>query len=437
MACGYDDSPPSCRDFMAATEKRLPRDTFTKKLHRMCERLDTGSTQTLSFKHWYFDRAESATCTVTSLWVIGSYARGALECGDLDVVVSINIQGSEPPQRLMMKTFFGAPAYVRCYSGTPEKNTSGIALPNAVSIWTEPGCDWREAIASIAPNPSAGRARRAIDAIPFRTEQLHANVEELKDLLKLRREGLIEWSFIQFNQQFLSPLATGDFLESEEYIERFIKHKFAGRGILRLLHPIAKVMRKLEPGGSWDSDFGNRTEIWCDGTLLYLGNPSLPIHRLDGDAKLRQLGIVPHISSRGPNGIWLIRRGPNHADTVALVNIRAYYLASGGTPCIIHCTDFTEGRGREGEVLELFRTYEQAIAGAQEWQEILEPGDSDETPDVNEVRGADLLFLTSLCDIIQVDGKEIALTIAGCFLTGQEKASTIADVATLLSNVHR
>ena len=417
---------------MAATEKRLPRDTFTKKLQRMCERLDARSTQTLSFKHWYFDRTESATCTVTGLWVVGSYARGALECGDLDVVVNVDVQGSEPTQRLMMRTFFGTPAYVRCYLGTPEKNSSGITLPNAVSIWTRPGCDWRDAIKAIAPDPSAGRAKRAIDAIPFRTEQLNAHVEDLEEALKLRRKGLIEWIFIPFDERLLAPIPVGEFLASEDYVERFVKHGFAGKSILRLIHPVAKVMRKLEPGGAWRSDFGRRSEIWCGATLLYLGYPSLPIHRLDDEAQLHQIGIVPRISARGPNGIWLIRRGRNHADMIALAEIRVFYLVSGSAPSIIHWTNFTERRSHEGKVLDLFLTYEKAVATAEEWQQFRSLDGRVEEFDVNEVRGADLLFLTSLCDVIKVDGKEIALTIAGCFLTAQAQPSTIREVAALL-----
>lgn len=418
---------------MATTEKRLPRDTFTKKLQRMCERLDAGSTHALSFKHWYFDRTESATCTATHLWVVGSYARGALECGDLDVVVNIDIQGSEPTQRLMMRTFFGAPAYVRCYSGTPEKNSSGIALPNAVSIWTGPGCDWRKAIASISPDPSAGRAKRPIDAIPFRTEQLGTYVDRMEEVLKLRRKGLIEWSFIPFDEKLLAPIEPGGFLESEARVERFLEHELAGRGILRLLHPLTKLMRKLEPGGSWHSAHGARTKIWCGGTLLYLGNPGLPIHRLDGNAKLQQIGLVPHICARGPNGMWLIRRGRNHADMIALAGVRAFYLTSGGSPSIIHWNHFEDGRRHAGKVLELFRTYEKAIAGAKQWRKLAAMEGEVKDFDANEVRGADLLFLTSLCDVIEVGRTEIAVTHAGRLLTGQGEASTIADVATLLS----
>jgi len=419
---------------MAATEKRLPRDTFTRKLRRMCERLDSCSTQELSFKHWYFDRMESATCTVISLWVVGSYARGALECGDLDVVVNINVKGSEPTQRLMMRAFFGAPAYVRCYSGTPEKNSSGIALPNAVSIWTGPGCDWRKAIASISSDPSAGRAKRPIDAIPFRTEQLGTYVDRMEEVLRLRRKGLIEWSFIPFDEKLLAPIEPGGFLESEAHVERFIEHELAGRGILRLLHPLTKLMRKLEPGGSWHSAHGARTKIWCGGTLLYLGKPGLPIHRLDGNAKLQQIGLAPHLSSRGPNGLWLIRRGRNHADMIALAEVRAFYLASGGWPSIIHWNHFEDGRRHAGKVLELFRTYEKAIEGAKQWRKLATMEGEVEEFDPNEVRGADLLYLTSLCDVIEVGRTEIAVSHTGRLLTGQDEISTIADIAALLSN---
>ena len=69
---------------MTALEKRFPRDVFTKKLRRICERLDECATRTISFKHFFFrHRLLTAEVTVKSLWVAGSYARGAAECGDL------------------------------------------------------------------------------------------------------------------------------------------------------------------------------------------------------------------------------------------------------------------------------------------------------------------------------------------------------------------
>lgn len=42
-----------------------------------------------------------------------------------------------------------------------------------------------------------------------------------------------------------------------------------------------------------------------------MGNPYVPIHWLD-QLDVFELVIAPHISRRGPNGIWSIARGGNH-----------------------------------------------------------------------------------------------------------------------------
>jgi hypothetical protein len=411
---------------MTATEKRFPRATFTKKLTRICERLDACSTHTLTFRHWFFDHPESAISTTTSLWVVGSYARGALECGDLDLVLEVRSVGSEPPERTLMKAMTGAPAFVRCYAGTPSKNSSGIEFPNPRLIWTGPGCDWQAALGAITPDPAAGRAKRPIDALPFRVEQLDTHIEQLEELMKLKRQGIIEWNFIPFDQKLLAPMRGEDFKLSEDYIARAMEFERAGEKTLQLLPPLTRAMRKIEPKGAWHSELGRLRNLWCGGTLLRLGRPSTSTHRFDDDPQLRQLGLVPHLSARGPNGIWLIRRGRNHADTRTLAGVRAFYLVEDGTPCVVTCTDYTEERRRQADVLELFLTRADALQGIDNWNEGIEPEDCS-FPEVTEVIGSELLKLTSLCDVVCIDGTELAMTHQGTTFAGLERRSTLAE----------
>ena len=419
---------------MAAIEKRFPRATFTRKLMRICERLDASSTHALSFKHWFFDRQESATSTATSLWVVGSYARGAFECGDLDLVLEVQSVGSKPPERTLMKALTGAPTFVRCYAGTPAENSSGIEFPNPRLIWTEPGCDWKAAIEAIAPDPSAGRAKRPIDALPFRIEQLDAQIEHLEELLKLRRKGLIEWNFVPFSKNALLPMLPSAFKHSEEYVARAIELEMAGKKTLQLLPPLTRAMRKIEPHGVWRSDYGRLKNLWCGGTLLRFGHPHVSTHSFDDEPRLWQLGIAPHLSARGPNGIWLIRRGPRHPDTLALATAKfsAFYLVEDGAPFVVTWVDNDRGYERETKVLDLFATPEDALRDIEEWQEDVEPS-ARPIFEVAELNGGNLLKLTGLCDVVKFGETELAMTHSGAGFAGLEQPSKIADIITALS----
>jgi UTP:GlnB (protein PII) uridylyltransferase len=73
---------------MTGVAKRLARDVFTKKLAKMCARLDEASARSIAYKD-LFKNPQPSRIEVVALWVVGSYARGALLCGDLDVVFEV------------------------------------------------------------------------------------------------------------------------------------------------------------------------------------------------------------------------------------------------------------------------------------------------------------------------------------------------------------
>lgn len=178
-------------------------------------------------------------------------------------------------------------------------------------------------------------------------------------------------------------------------------------------------------------EFGRLTNLWCGGTLLRLGRPSTSTYQFDDDPQLRQLGLVPHLSARGPNGLWLIRRGRNNSDIGALASVKAFYLVEDGTPCVVTCTDYTEERRRRADVLELFLTRADAVQSIDDWNEGMDPEDHS-FPEVVEVIGSELLKLTSLCDVVCVDGTELAMTHQGATFVGLKQPSTLADIAALL-----
>jgi hypothetical protein len=254
------------------------------------------------------------------------------------------------------RSFFGAPSLVRYYPGNPTENASGVPFPEAVLIWSGPGCDWKAAITLIRPDPNAGRAARETDVIPLRGEQLRTYNNEYHEAVDMQRDGLWEWEFIEIGKEMLAPLPEDDNAEDVAYFKRC--KPMMGRKSQELVPAIIKLMRAHEPFGSWSSVDSHRSSFRCGGSELHLGRPALPINFFDYAPWVRQLVLIPHISGRGPNGAWVIRRGLEHPQRKALKGKHAYYLATSGRPdTIIYCD---HSRYWPPEAIELFETREEA-----------------------------------------------------------------------------
>lgn len=66
------------------------------------------------------------------------------------------------------------------------------------------------------------------------------------------------------------------------------------------------------PGRFWKQEYSDKTAIKIGGYLVRSGKaPSLYISILDR-VETSSLVLVPHKTTRGPNGLWIIRRGPEH-----------------------------------------------------------------------------------------------------------------------------
>lgn len=383
---------------MVAIEKRYPRTSFSRKLTKMCKKLDEASERLVEYKG-FLGEIQSPRITILSLWVVGSYARGALECGDLDVVMNLASHGGgEPLTSRISKTFFGTLPLVRYYSGTPEMNTSGVAFPDAILVWSGVGCDWKGAIDLIPIDPSAGRAVRETDCIPLRGEQLRTYGNEMLRVVELLNEGRLESEFVAFDSEMLSPLADGDIHASE--MRQF---KQLGKKSRELLPALVRLMDKQEPLGEWT--FRDVTTLRCGGTLIRLGRPELDIRCFENALATRQLALIPHYSARGPNGAWLLRRGPMHPAMVAIANRHAFLSSTVGVPDLVDAGSDHWSVVRILEVDESETKAKERLAG---WQ------DSDDEPsEIIEIKGHKLLELICCVDIIEIGGEYLAITWEG------------------------
>ncbi|WP_416739062.1 hypothetical protein ACM1ZW_19540 [Pseudomonas sp. NFX71] len=408
---------------MAALEKRYPRESFTKKLERICQRLDEASIRTIAHKD-FFNKPAKSQVQLTSLWVVGSYARGAMTCGDLDLVLEYNlIEGSHPAPRTMTKTFFSTLPYVSYYFGTPENSTSGVVFPDAIPIWTEPGCDWEAAIDSIKPVSSAGRAARETDSIPLRPDQLYMEPERLQWLAAQEKEGLLEWEFVEFTPADLEPVPPEEISERDRKLLR-IAPMMAKKSQV-LIPAIIRLMKKHERFGIWESSDSYRVKLDCGATALHLGRPVLPYNAFDDEPTIKQYVLIPHVSAKGPNGAWIIRRGPNHPDTQALANRHAYYLGSPGSPETVAYRD--RSKTWSTEILELFNTLEEA----KEFAAMLDEGSEWPATEIGRAEGLALISLFALVDVVEIGDHQLAITRTGAAYFDRDKA-TMDEIAAAL-----
>ena len=89
-------------------ENRQPREKFTALLMRMCERLDACASFEIhnndKYLRWAIEAKELDAASareqvlITRMWVVGSYARGMLTCGDLDVLLETRTADGKIPR---------------------------------------------------------------------------------------------------------------------------------------------------------------------------------------------------------------------------------------------------------------------------------------------------------------------------------------------------
>ncbi len=405
-----------------STELRWQRDRFTRMLRRMCEVLDGGDTRELTWKDEIVHDEQTSRVRIKSVWVVGSYAKGSPDCGDLDLVFAIeSLQGYVPFARRIAKRFFGALPRVRSYDGTPEKNSSNVAFEGAVLVWT-PGHDWRTALDEMKPDPAAGRAVRDIDALRLRGEQLAMDVEDLRQLVGLRVDGQLAWQFHAMAKADLEPLADDDISEQESELLECC-NRWLGKQSRQLAPAVVRFLRMMDP--RWHAvEYLDQTSFLCGGIEFRLGRPAFMPAEFDGLNRW-QVALVPHWSARGPNGILLLRRGLRHPLVLQLEGRRPFLSAEDNAGVL----DATNEEQDRAKVLPLFTRREDA----QKFEgRFLDEGEAPKP--VRQIANPDeLLRGFAGVDVVEVDGVDFPLTHAGLRYSQVEGLATIEQIAAALS----
>jgi hypothetical protein len=268
---------------------------------------------------------------VLGLWAFGSWARGANECGDLDLAAQLEYAWAGPALRggkhpievdtflpdfdAIRKVMLGARPHVHVFDlKWREHGKSGdfaVDPESLVLIWRpeldgRPAHDWRAAIDAIKPQPQANCSPRVTDALPLLIEQTAMDLRHAENAVRAHQAGLLAWEFRQHGatrREAVVPSAAGarvlQQLRSECRDEALVSRTLAA----------TRDIRKR---------YGARVAYWfgpCDiwATML-------------ADRRSSAIVITPKWTQRGPNGSLVVTVGPKYSLKAAKEFERAHLL---------------------------------------------------------------------------------------------------------------
>jgi hypothetical protein len=289
------------------------RESFVKTLTKIFMRIDARQVYEVSWKLFRYANEQDDRCKfiLNKVWVVGSFARGAISCGDLDLVVKIDVLSgfSHPSASMVAKSSIGRFPDLSVYLGTPDDNSSGVAFPESVLLWSKDDISpsWQKRIESISVDENATRFSREYDSLPFRTEQIcRGNLESIDKIVSgLKSEKIVsQW----VSMEDLIRVAPDS--RSESLLLRIMRDK-CGEQTVKVFQSAIPWMSLNLPILDWQPEYA-ATELWVGGCRLHTGpSPYVPLHWLNRLA-FSTVCLMPHITRRGPNGLWIFRRGPKH-----------------------------------------------------------------------------------------------------------------------------
>ena len=161
-------------------QERIPRAVLTRRLERLLARVDATPERVVERKKslvFGIDVRGPVRVRVDAIWVFGSYARGALECGDVDLIIKSHMEWAGPVT-LDGRPYLGSRLLpgigkVICPVIGPLRKITFVDHHNYMSggtfldgdqvardvllLW-KPGFDWRAALHGIPLDPTAGHA---------------------------------------------------------------------------------------------------------------------------------------------------------------------------------------------------------------------------------------------------------------------------------------
>ncbi len=294
----------------------MHRDKFTTKLVRIIASIESGK----------------LPMDVRELYVFGSYSRGAIEPGDLDLIVVHGPGRQEIDKRVdkaLQKSHPDILARVRAAAGKQNAarmrlfrkqgeavqiifaeslaevtgKGSRIKPTDPMLIWSNDDRRWREKIASIASDVSAGRAERnhVVDL-----KRLNDSISVMERVVKM-----IEQQMLRLTRIPIESIT----LKLGQYHRHFLEHWTMNCQVMgrKSLETLPYIMWWFEQNRD-QCMVPHRTEVWNRKFTLRceVGKPSLGwmLGRFSAHPKLKRQCLIPHFKRKGPNELLVFERGP-------------------------------------------------------------------------------------------------------------------------------
>ncbi len=297
----------------------MKRKQFTAKLIRILNTLDSAS----------------LLARVREVYVFGSYSRGALEPGDLDLLV-VHDRATPKYEAAAIKhftdrSFSDVDAICRSVNKfktdmsrafrTPGERVqvlltsdlnyvvgkeSRIKESDLVLLWSQKDRNWQKKVEAIPVDASAGRAPR--DHV-FPLSRLHDHFTTMEKVVGMIADDRLLFERISIDKV---PNKLNDYHLRK--LSLWTTCKVMGVDSMKTL-PFA--MGWLEQHRQL-CDVPNRTEILSQKKThrLEVGKPSLGwmLHVFMSDPRIVRQCLIPHLRSKGPNELLTLERGPDWQD---------------------------------------------------------------------------------------------------------------------------
>jgi hypothetical protein len=255
-------------------------------------------------------------------------------------------------------------------------------------------------------------------------EQLDTDIDTISELLDLQRMRVIQWHFVP-----CTITTSAEPTRTDEIDIYWLASQFCGKQTQRLLPHLREAFRRdsVWPKTKWLRRGLDKTEFRNGGCNILVGRPPISVSRLE-KLPTSEIALFPHLTERGPNGIWFLGRGDEHPLVKRANDIRLFCLTGEDKqPIEISCI---ESSGHEGTMSDLFSSESAAADQAREDEREFETATN-----VRMVSGKDLLALLSVTDALWLDSKDIPLTFAGQLLLETQEVMDAVEVLETLEQV--